>query len=88
VSTTPIAKRPERFSQTRCRYACDAEFGAASMDELGAQSVLDAIVAFADAMGGRAGIALWPIQRSLRRAWSRAVEAHSSRANRIDVFLL
>jgi hypothetical protein len=59
VSTTPIANRPERFSQTRCRYAFDAQFGAASMDELGAQCVLDAIVAFADAMGARAGIALW-----------------------------
>ena len=59
VGTTPLASQPERFSQTRCRYACDAEFGAASMDELGAQSVLDAIVVFADSMGARAGIALW-----------------------------
>jgi len=59
VNTTPLANQPERFSQTRCRYACDAEFGAASMDEIGAQAVVDAIVAFADAVGARAGIALW-----------------------------
>jgi len=58
VGTTPIAQHPERFSQTRCRYACHAQVGSEPLAKLGIQFVLDAMTAFADAVGVRAGIAL------------------------------
>jgi hypothetical protein len=59
AGTTPIAKRPERFSQTRCRYDAIAVFGAARLREVGTQRALDAIIAFADAVGARAGVVHW-----------------------------
>ena len=59
ASTTPIAKRPERFALTRCRYDCVASFGSARLREVGAQRALDAVVAFADAVGVRAGAMHW-----------------------------
>lgn len=60
VTTTPIAQRPERFfSQTRCRYVCHAQFGPSPLAALGTQRVLDALIAFADAVQTRAGIVLW-----------------------------
>ncbi len=59
ADTTPIAKRPERFSQTKCRYEAIAVFGAARLRDVGPQRALDAIVAFADAVGARAGVVHW-----------------------------
>ncbi|MCW5802988.1 MAG: hypothetical protein KIT31_11430 [Deltaproteobacteria bacterium] len=48
-----------RSSQTRCRYDADAAFGPARLRELGAQRALDAMIAFADAVGARAGVVHW-----------------------------
>ena len=59
VGTTPIKLHPERSSQTRCRYACHAQFGSEPLAKLGVQFVLDAMTAFADAVGVRAGTASW-----------------------------
>jgi hypothetical protein len=59
AGTTPIAKRPERFSQTRTRYDAIAVLGAARLRLVGAQRALDAIVEFADAVGARAGTVFW-----------------------------
>jgi len=50
--------RPSR-SLTKCRYAFHAEFGAHRLRELGAQRVLDLVIAFADAVAARAGVVHW-----------------------------
>jgi hypothetical protein len=59
VGTTPIAKRPERFALTKCRYDFVASFGSERLREVGAQRALDAVVSFADAVGARAGAVHW-----------------------------
>jgi hypothetical protein len=59
AAATPIAQRPERFSQTKCRYSAELALGAAALHRLGAQRVLDAFIAFAGAVRGRAGVVHW-----------------------------
>jgi hypothetical protein len=59
ADTTPIAKQPERFSQTKCRYDAVAVFGQARLREVGTQRALDVIVQFADAVAARAGVVYW-----------------------------
>jgi hypothetical protein len=50
--------RPSR-SLTKCRYNFSAELGANRLRELGAQRVLDLLIAFADAVAARAGVVQW-----------------------------
>jgi hypothetical protein len=49
VDTTPVAKRPERYALTKCRYEATVAIGAARFDNV------DAIVNFADSVAARAG---------------------------------
>ena len=49
VDTTPVAKRPERYALTKCRYQTFVGLGANRIDGIGA------IIAFADAVAVRAG---------------------------------
>lgn len=58
AQTGPAAAK-QRYSQTACRYDFDAHFGAARLRELDSRRVLDAIYAFADAVGARAGTLHW-----------------------------
>jgi len=48
-----------RYSKTACRYDLDAHFGPARLRELDTRRVLDALYAFADAAGARAGTLHW-----------------------------
>ncbi|HEY1552696.1 MAG TPA: type VI immunity family protein [Kofleriaceae bacterium] len=57
AGTTPLDK--PAHSVTACRYGFDASFGAARLDQLGAQHVLDLVIAFADAVAARAGVVHW-----------------------------
>jgi hypothetical protein len=55
AGTAPIDKQPQRFTQTKCLYDAVAVCGSAQLHQVGMQHVLDAIVAFADAVCARAG---------------------------------
>jgi len=56
AGTRPINDGPERFTMTKCRYNAVIAAGAARLRRLGVQRVIDAIVAFADAVEVRAGV--------------------------------
>jgi len=56
---TGPAGAAKRYSKTACRYDLDAHFGPARLRELDARRVLDALYAFADAAGARAGTLHW-----------------------------
>jgi hypothetical protein len=49
VDTTPVARRPERYALTKCRYEARIGLGAHRVD------AIDAIIEFADAVTVRAG---------------------------------
>jgi len=57
AGTAPITK--PSHSMTECRYGFDAAFGANRQRELGTQRILDAVIAFADAVAARAGVIQW-----------------------------
>ncbi len=59
AGTTPIAMRPERFSQTRTRYDAIVVLGAAPLRLVSVQRALEAIIKFADAVSVRAGVVFW-----------------------------
>jgi len=56
---TGPADAKARYSKTACRYELDAHFGPARLRELDSRRVLDALYAFADAAGARAGTLHW-----------------------------
>lgn len=71
ADTTPVAKLRESDGRS-WRYRMHAAFGAARLQALGAQHVLDAIVAFADAVAVKAGVVLWGVtaEYASTAAWS------------------
>lgn len=57
AGTAPLTK--PSHSVSKCRYGFDAAFGANRLRELGTQRILDAVIAFADAVAARAGVVQW-----------------------------
>jgi len=71
TDTTPVPKLREPLGRA-WRYRMHAAFGAARLEALGPDVVLDAILAFADAVVAKAGVALWgeTAEYASTAAWS------------------